>query len=112
MKQVLKTIDKNLTAFLVLIPIINVLSILTLLPIHWITGKFGYLISSFCVLLGLTILLSLIAFNRQAKFSSRLLLNILVSLALGYLIFIDLDFLIQTVTNNGIIPCHLGPSCP
>jgi hypothetical protein len=113
-KQTFKTVDKNLKTFLVASPIVNVLSILILTVLHWTTwqGKYGYVISSFFVFLGLTILLSLIILNKQIKFNERTLFNILVTFAVGYLVYIDINFLIEAMNNDGFIPCHLGPSCP
>lgn len=113
-KQTFKMVDKNLTTFLVATPIINVLSIWILTVLHWTIwqGKYGYVISCFFVFLGLTILLSLIILNNQIKFNGRTLLNIIISLALGYLVYVDINFLLEAMSNHGFIPCHLGPSCP
>jgi hypothetical protein len=109
-----KAIEKNLKTLLVVIPLINILSILILTVLHWTAwqGKYGYFISSFFVLIGLIILISLIILNKQLKSNGRTLLNILITFGLGYLVYIDINFLIDAISNDGFIPCKLGPSCP
>jgi len=112
MNKIREIVERNLTVFLVTTPIINVLSIWILVTIHWTTGKFGYVFSSFFVFLGLTITFLIIILNRRLKFNGRTLLNILLSLLLSYIVYTDIKLMTEAINNNGLIPCHLGPSCP
>jgi len=112
--ETFKSVNKNLKAILIVTPLINILSIWILVTLHWTIwqGKYGYFISSFFVVLGLIILMSLIILSKKLKFNGLKLFNVLVILALCYLVYVDLNFLAVAISNNGFIPCTLGPSCP
>src|SRR5258706_8124235 len=115
MQMIRKTyglIEENLTALLVVTPLINIVSWWILLTLHWLTGKFGYLLASFFCFLGLLILTCMIALNREIKFSVRTAFNLLISAGLFYIVYLDIQILILTMINHGFIPCPFGPSCP
>lgn len=112
MKKIQKTIERNLTTFLVLIPILNVCMIWIFVTIHWVTGKFGYLFSSLFVGLGLIIVYLLVLIFKRVEFNRRTILHVFFSLFLLYIVYTDIKIFAETLGNNGLIPCPYGPSCP
>ena len=46
------------------------------------------------------------------KLNGISVLKILVSVPLLYLVYIDVNFLIEAIVNDGFMPCSLGASCP
>ncbi len=105
-------VKRNLTDFLIVTPIINIVIFPFLLAIHWMTGEYGYAIGMFLFSSGLFLTYLIYMWLRPKRFGIGTVLSYLFCSVLTILIWHDFRFLILAINNHGLTSCPYGASCP